>query len=234
MQRCIRTDCGPLEYTLMQTGRQSIELRVLPDEIRLFTPSAYPLRSADAYVAGHIDFIRDAQSRLSAYADRQRAAFPMTDGMSVPVEGQHLVLRLRAAQKADARIEGDELIISGPNLEPDAVAAQLHAFLVSLAGTRLNERLEHYIPLIGRRPERVSVREQRTKWGSCSNRGNISFNWKLIMAPSEALDYVVIHELCHLYEFNHSEKFWQRVACFQPDYARWRDFLRSGWNHPFR
>lgn len=234
MLRCIRTDCGPLEYTLMQTGRQSIELRVLPEEIRLFTPKAYPLRSADAYVAAHMDFIRDAQARLTAYADRERAAFPMTDGMIVPVEGRHLALHLHASQSNDTRIEGNSLIISGPCLEPDAVSAQLHAFLVKLAHARLNERLEYYIPLIGRRPNRVSVREQRTKWGSCSNRGSISFNWKLIMAPSEALDYVVIHELCHLYEFNHSEKFWQRVARFQPDYAHWRDFLRSGWNHPFR
>ena len=54
------------------------------------------------------------------------------------------------------------------------------------------------------------------------------------MAPKEALDYVVIHELCHLYEFNHSDKFWQRVGRYQRDYAHWRDFLRSGWNHPFK
>ena len=70
--------------------------------------------------------------------------------------------------------------------------------------------------------------------GSCSTLGNVNFNWKLIMAPKEALDYVVIHELCHLYEFNHSDKFWQRVGRYQRDYAHWRDFLRSGWNHPFR
>ena len=95
------------------------------------------------------------------------------------------------------------------------------------------ERLNHYAPLIGRSPGRVTVREQRTKWGSCSSQGNVNFNWKLIMAPKEALDYVVIHELCHLYEFNHSSKFWARVEKYQPDYAIWRDFLRSGWAHPY-
>ena len=94
-------------------------------------------------------------------------------------------------------------------------------------------RTAFYAPLVGVRAQRVTVRSQRTKWGSCSSQGNVNFNWKLIMAPPEALDYVVIHELCHLYEFNHSPKFWARVARYQPDYALWRDFLRSGWAHPY-
>ena len=73
---------------------------------------------------------------------------------------------------------------------------------------RLAERLERYIPLVGRAPNRVAVRQQKTRWGSCSSQHNLNFNWMLIMAPPEALDYVVIHELCHLYEFNHSPAFW--------------------------
>ncbi len=234
MRRSVRAGDETLAYTLMQTGRSSIELRVLPTEIRLFTPAACPLRQADAYVASHIDWIREAQKRFEAYADRERAAFPMTDGMPVPLEGEIHTLRLRPAARQSEAIESGEIIISGGDLNPESVAERLRACLVRRAMQRLSERVEHYAPLIGRRPGRVTVRDQRTKWGSCSTLGNVNFNWKLIMAPKEALDYVVIHELCHLYEFNHSDKFWQRVGRYQRDYAHWRDFLRSGWNHPFR
>lgn len=234
MRRSVRAGGETLAYTLMQTDRSSIELRVLPTEIRLFTPAACPLRQADAYVASHIDWIREAQKRFDAYADRERAAFPMTDGMPVPLEGEIHTLRLRPAARQSEAIESGEIIISGGDLDPESVAERLRACLVRRAMQRLSERVEHYVPLIGRRPGRVTVRDQRTKWGSCSTLGNVNFNWKLIMAPKEALDYVVIHELCHLYEFNHSDKFWQRVERYQRDYAHWRDFLRSGWNHPFR
>ena len=88
MRRSVRAGRETLAYTLMQTGRSSVELRVLPTEIRLFTPCSYPLRRADAYVAAHADWIREAQSRFEAYAGRERAAFPMTDGMAVPLEGE--------------------------------------------------------------------------------------------------------------------------------------------------
>ena len=234
MRRSIRAGGETLAYTLMQTGRSSVELRVLPGEIRLFTPFTYPLRQADAYVAAHIEWIRAAQARFNAYADRERAAFPMTDGMAVPLEGEIMTLRLRPAARKSERIENGEIILEGESLDPASVSERLRDLLIKRAVQRLNERVDYYAPLIGRRPGRVTVRDQRTKWGSCSTLGNVNFNWKLIMAPREALDYVVIHELCHLYEFNHSDKFWRRVEHYQRDYARWRDFLRSGWNHPFR
>ena len=99
MRRSVRAGRETLAYTLMQTGRSSVELRVLPTEIRLFTPCSYPLRRADAYVAAHADWIREAQSRFEAYAGRERAAFPMTDGMAVPLEGELYTLRLRPAAR---------------------------------------------------------------------------------------------------------------------------------------
>ena len=72
--------------------------------------------------------------------------------------------------------------------------------------------------LIGCRPGRIALREQKTKWGSCSSLGNLNFNWKLIMKPTAAMEYVVVHELCHLKELNHSKAFWALVARCLPDY----------------
>ena len=72
---------------------------------------------------------------------------------------------------------------------------------------------------------RIQVRDQKTRWGSCSTSGTLSFNWRLVLAPYEVLDYVVVHELCHLVEANHSRRFWRLVEKRRPDYRRWSRWL---------
>ena len=84
-----------------------------------------------------------------------------------------------------------------------------------------------YAPRISEDYGRVTIREQKTRWGSCSSKRNLNFNWKLIQAPPEALDYVVIHELCHLREFNHSPRFWQLVQAQMPEYESWKKWLKQ-------
>ena len=77
---------------------------------------------------------------------------------------------------------------------------------------------------------RIAVRDQRTRWGSCSSRGTLSFNWRLALAPPEVLEYVVVHELCHLREQNHSQRFWRLVEAVYPRYdERERWLTRYGW-----
>jgi predicted metal-dependent hydrolase len=77
------------------------------------------------------------------------------------------------------------------------------------------------------RPKSVSIRDQKTRWGSCSNRGTLSFNWRLVMTPPWVMEYVVIHELAHLFEPNHSKNFWALVARYTPDYKKARLWLRK-------
>jgi len=77
---------------------------------------------------------------------------------------------------------------------------------------------------------RIAIRDQRTRWGSCSSRGTLSFNWRLVLAPLEVAEYVVVHELCHLQEPNHSPRFWQLVAAARPGYPDERRWLAEhGW-----
>jgi predicted metal-dependent hydrolase len=75
--------------------------------------------------------------------------------------------------------------------------------------------------------ERIEVRDQRTRWGSCSARGTLSFNWRLVLAPFDVLDYVVVHELCHLREPNHSSRFWRLVESRRPDWRAQRAWLHE-------
>ena len=88
-------------------------------------------------------------------------------------------------------------------------------------------RAAHYAPLVGVDYGRISVRRQRSKWGSCSSQGNLNFNCLLLLAPEEVLDYVVVHELCHRLEMNHSPRFWANVRRVLPDYERSRRYLRE-------
>ena len=111
--------------------------------------------------------------------------------------------------------------------DEDAVRAALKTALSRLALTRIRERLQQYAPSMGVQFGRVAIRDQKSRWGSCSAKHNLNFNWKLIMAPPEALDYVVIHELCHLIEFNHSPRFWSLVRAQMPEYESWKKWLKA-------
>jgi hypothetical protein len=82
-------------------------------------------------------------------------------------------------------------------------------------------------PRIGVKPTRIQIRDQRSRWGSCSTRGTLSFNWRLVLAPFDVLDYVVVHELCHLREANHSLRFWGLVEERRPAWRAQRSWLHE-------
>ena len=94
----------------------------------------------------------------------------------------------------------------------------------------LAQRTAYFARQVGVTYGRITVRDQKTRWGSCSQTGNLNFNFRLILAPSEVLDYVVVHELCHRRQMNHSTQFWQEVAQVLPDYRKRKAWLtENGW-----
>ena len=95
------------------------------------------------------------------------------------------------------------------------------------ANDYFTKRVEYYIEKTGGTYTHISIRDQKTRWGSCSNSGTLSFNWRLMLAPPRVLDYVVVHELCHLTYMNHSKDFWNKVSQIMPDYKMYRDWLKK-------
>ena len=89
------------------------------------------------------------------------------------------------------------------------------------------ERVAYYAPKVGVTYRRITIRNQRSRWGSCSGKKNLNFNCLLILAPPEVLDSVVVHELCHLLEMNHSKKFYEQVLRVYPDYYRDHEWLKT-------
>ena len=99
--------------------------------------------------------------------------------------------------------------------------------LVKKAKTVIPEKVAHFAPLVGVDYGRVSIRAQHTRWGSCSGKGNLNFNCLLMLAPPEVADYVVVHELCHRKEMNHSQRFWLEVERVLPNYRASKKWLKD-------
>lgn len=109
----------------------------------------------------------------------------------------------------------------------DAQRAALEKRYIAAAKEYFPKRAAYFAPLTGGTFTRITIRDQKTRWGSCSAKGTLSFNWRLMLAPPAVLDYVVIHELCHLTHMNHSKAFWALVESACPDYRTHRKWLKD-------
>lgn len=111
--------------------------------------------------------------------------------------------------------------------ESPALTAAERARYIEIARDIFTRKAEYYARIMDVTYGRISIREQKTRWGSCSSQGNLNFNWRLILAPEDVLDYVVVHELAHRKEMNHSKAFYAIVESVLPDYHTSRKWLRD-------
>lgn len=216
-QRVILEGTPPVEVTLKRSARaRRLSLRVsrLDGRVTLTLPKRLPVSEAEA-------FAREKESWLRRQLDSQPEVVLVGVGMSITVEGE--TLRIVTGEGRNTRVEGDRLIVPGP---PDAAAARVRAFLKLLARDRLVAASDHYASVLGVRYGRVTLRDTRSRWGSCTSAGNLMYSWRLILAPPEVLDYVAAHEVSHLVEMNHSPAYWKVVARLLPDYQAPRRWLK--------
>jgi predicted metal-dependent hydrolase len=208
----------PLAYAIRTNARRRLALRVLGDgSVRVTVPPRTSLRTVRAFVTQHGAWVRRKQAEMHA-----RPLFRITDGARIRVLDEMLVLRCgRDTGRVHVVRDGGELWLHGA---PGGRRAALEAWYRRHAGTHATARLAHFAPEVGRRPQRLSIRGQRTRWGSCSASGTITLNWRLLQLPAPLFDYVLVHELCHLIQRNHSPAFWREVARVLPD---WRDRRRQ-------
>jgi predicted metal-dependent hydrolase len=158
------------------------------------------------------------EKRLAAL-DRARAEAGAPPG-HVPYLGEHLRL---VPEQGRTRVHrrGDDLLVPAG----DALPA-LERWYRRAAKAEIAPRVERAVAEAGLDYERLSIRGQRTRWGSCSSTGTLSFNWRLLLAPEDVLDYVIWHEVCHLQVPNHSQRFWRLVARHFPGYKQQERWLR--------
>ncbi len=220
MKREIRFQGKKLEYTLIQAPRRDVLIQALEGNLtRVYAPKRMPLSEIDALVGRRAGEILSMQRAL--------APAPLRSGECVRVEGRPRRLRLERGTGESSLTETEWVLFCPDPENARQVRDRARSFLAEMALVRIRERLEVYAPRIGVSYGRVTVRNQRTRWGSCSAKGNLNFNWRLILAPEKCLEYVVIHELCHRREFNHSARFWDLVQRQMRDYQVWKDYLKK-------
>jgi predicted metal-dependent hydrolase len=206
-----------LEYTIRRSPRaRRVRVRVDPYEgIEVVIPQRATHREAQAAIRELRPWI---DKRLhEAHEARQRLEPPPG---TVPFLGAHLRLhydegRTRAHRKHDAL-----------HLPASNVHQALERWYRTQARAEIAPRLDKAARALDRRPTALAIRNQRTRWGSCSASGAMSFNWRLLLAPEPVLDYVVWHEACHLVVMHHSRRFWTLVERHVPGYREPRRWLR--------
>ncbi|WP_409069260.1 M48 family metallopeptidase [Clostridium caseinilyticum] len=109
----------------------------------------------------------------------------------------------------------------------EIIKDNLEKFYKEKAIKVLEERTEYYSSILGVKPKNITIKNQKTLWGSCSSKGNVNYNYKIVMAPLKVLDYIVVHELCHLIHMNHSKNFWSLVESIIPDCRERRKWLKE-------
>ena len=207
----------PVEIVLRRSPRaRRMSLRVsgLDGRVTLSLPKGASERAA-------MDFAREKEDWIRAALARAPVPALVGIGTILPVEGRGL--ELRPAARGAVRAEGGGLLVPG---DPARAGLRAAAFLRHLARDRLAVACDRHAAVLGRGYARLSLRDTRSRWGSCSSAGVLMFNWRLAMAPPEVLDYVAAHEVAHLAEMNHSPAFWAVVGRLLPGHAAPRDWLR--------
>jgi len=198
----------PVEIVRRRGARRYVVRLAADGVVRVTVPYGSP-------IAGGLVFAERQADWLAREWHRQQArAAPWTDGTLCWFRGERVRITLTGGR---VHLGGED----AGSWRPDAdVRAAVYAWLRALAGAELPDRCHSLAASAGLQVTRVSVRNQRSRWGACSTRGSITLNWRLVQVPERVRDYVVWHELAHLSVPNHSRRFWREVDRFC---ATWRD-----------
>lgn len=216
-------DVTVLIHKLVRSKRRTIALVIERDGT--LTVRA-PLRMAETEVRRFVEAKSDWIKRKQAEA-AEDAVVPhqFVDGEQFLFLGKAFPLRLVPDLKPALVMDGECFRLSRSR-QPDA-RALLAAWYRAQARKIIAERLEHFSCSHNIKPTGLRISSARTRWGSCSRAGTLSFTWRLVMAPPEVVDYVIVHELAHLREMNHSRAFWELVGAMLPDYKQRRAWLKK-------
>lgn len=185
--------------------------------VELVVPRRVAMADADRFLESEAEWVL---ARLAAMPPR----VPFAHGAVIPVLGRERRIVHLPLFPPEVRDEGEELVVGGPE---EGIAATVTAWLTALARDVLGGEARAKAATLDLTVAGVTVRDQRTRWGSCSVRGRLSLSWRLVLAPPDVRDYVVSHEVAHLKELNHGPNFWALVEWLCPGHARPRRWLRD-------
>src|SRR5436305_7841632 len=218
-----------IEYPIRRSDRaRRARINVSADGVEVVVPRRMALRQVVPFVEEKRPWIERTLRRIREA--EEAAAVRLADGGAVPYLGQSLALRVRVQPGrvrsfVSLKGEGLEVFVGEPGSA--AVRAALEAWYRRRARLEVAPRLDAACARAGVAYTRLTIRSQRTRWASCSSDGAMSFNWRLLLAPEEILDYVVEHEVAHLEVLGHSRRFWRLVERRCPSYRQHERWLRK-------
>ncbi|MCZ4257448.1 SprT family zinc-dependent metalloprotease [Sulfitobacter sp. PR48] len=208
----------PIPLILRRSARaKRISLRIsqLDGRVTLTLPKRLAEREA-------LDFARSKEGWIRKHLDARGADLQVLPGVEVPVAGQ--MLKVARGQGRRVQIGADVIAVPGPE---ERVGVRLASHLKLVARDRLAAASDAYAAQLGLGYSRLTLRDTRSRWGSCTSDGALMFSWRLIMTPPEVLNYVAAHEVAHLAQMNHSPAFWAEVTRLYGDYDPPRRWLRT-------
>lgn len=211
-------DQPTVEITLRRSARaRRFSLRVsrLDGRVTLSLPLRAREAEAMAFARAQEGWIRETLAQMP-----QQAGVGI--GAVIPVEGRPLTLVPGTGR--GVRIVGGDMHVPG---DPAQAGTRAGAFLKALARERLVAASDRYAAQIGRQVTRVTLRDTRSRWGSCAHDGSLMYSWRLVMAPASVLDYVAAHEVAHMEQMNHSAAFWAVVERLYPQWQVQRKWLHE-------
>jgi predicted metal-dependent hydrolase len=239
----VRLPGGPLDYTLRRSPRsRGLRVVIHPERgVVVTVPIAARRGWADAerhvrpFLAEREAWLRRHLARQARERAERAARGGLRDGAAVRFRGELHRLRIVPARPGARRsrverIGGedvDELVVHVAMADTRSMATLLEAWLKPRARIAIEREIRRHADALGVAPEAISIRDQRTRWGSASRQGRLAFSWRLVLAPPEALETVVVHELAHLRVFGHGPRFWALVATRRPDHRTWRRWLHD-------
>lgn len=209
-----------LTVAIRQSHRASrVSVRIRGTKVELIIPVRADYQKA-------IEFLKSKHHWIKAKLAVKTVPEPhvLADSATISVLGKPLRICHTGLLRGVTRMEGDMLVVSG---DISHMQRRVTDYLRARLAEEIEVRAAGYAATMQRKVSRISLRDTTSRWGSCSSSGNLSFSWRLIFAPLAVLDYVVAHEVCHLREMNHSDRFWELVATLCPDYKQHRSWLKK-------
>lgn len=221
-----------IDYTVLRSRRRTVAIRVDPHgTVEVAVPTDFDEDQLSPLLKAKAPWI--VQKRLLVAEQAPPAQRELISGERLPYLGRRyqLLVRRQPGTAPSLSFDGTRWRAMVPSgCSDEQAAAVLRPLLVAWyrehALEQLQERVARYAALLGVEWKRLRVRDQARRWGSCSKSGDLAFNWRIVMGPASAVDYVVAHELVHLRHRDHGARFWQTLESVMPDYEARREWLR--------
>jgi predicted metal-dependent hydrolase len=194
--------------------------------VSVVVPDDTPLEKIDELLAAKRRWIKE---KITLHREMAPASTKQyVSGEAFPYLGRNYRLKVEKGHFAPVKLLHGRLVVTLPQgtEQPHMVRNALVRWYKRQAEQKLREKVKRFAPLVGVEPTGVGIKTFKSRWGSCTSKGKLEFNWQIMMAPNRMVDYVVLHELCHLIRNDHSPEFWGEVACVMPEYQQCREWLR--------